>query len=74
MTSTEMFLLICIGVIIVGSGAILYLALAGTAIIYSLGANESPKGRRIFFGILGVIMIIVFVCACIYLKRYGWPL
>lgn len=44
------------------------------AIIYSMGANESPKGRRIFFGVLGVVMIIAFVCASVYLHKYGWPL
>ena len=54
--------------------SILYLALAGLAIIYSMGANESPKGRRIFFGVLGVVMIVAFVCASIYLHKYGWPL
>lgn len=52
----------------------IYLALAGLAIIYSMGANESPKGRRIFFGVLGVVMIVAFVCASIYLHKYGWPL
>jgi len=55
-------------------GVILYLGLAGLAIIYSMGANESPKGRRIFFGVLGVVMIVAFVCASIYLHKYGWPL
>lgn len=48
--------------------------LAGTAIIYSLGANESPKGRRVFFGIPGVAMIIAFVCACVFFHKYGVPL
>lgn len=52
----------------------LYLALAGLAIIYSMGANESPRGRRIFFGVLGVVMIVAFVCASIYFHKYGWPL
>ena len=55
--------------IIVVLGVILYIALAGVAIIYSLGANKSPKGRRIFFGILGVAMIYVFVRMCIYLHK-----
>lgn len=58
MTNLEVIGIIALMVIIIGGGAILYLALAGTAIIYSLGANESPKGRRVFFGILGVAMIV----------------
>lgn len=45
MTNLEVIGIIALMVIIIGGGAILYLALAGTAIIYSLGANESPKGR-----------------------------
>lgn len=60
--------------ILIGGGVILYLALARLAIIYSMGANESPRGRRIFFGVLGVVMIVAFVCASIYLHKYGWPL
>lgn len=67
-------LLIVILLVVIGGGVILYLALAGLAIIYSMGANESPKGRRIFFGVLGVVMIVAFVCASIYLHKYGWPL
>ena len=67
-------LLIAVLLIIIGGGVILYLALAGLAIIYSMGANESPRGRRIFFGVLGVVMIVAFVCASIYLHKYGWPL
>lgn len=63
MTNLEVIGIIALMIIIIGGGTILYLALAGTAIIYSLGANESPKGRRVFFGILGVAMIIAFVCA-----------
>ena len=35
---------------------------------------ESPRGRRIFFGVLGVVMIVAFVCASIYFHKYGWPL
>lgn len=50
MTNLEVFGMIVILLIIIGGGVILYLALAGTAIIYALGANESPKGRRIFLG------------------------
>lgn len=73
MTNLEVFLLIVILLIVIG-GVILYLALAGLAIIYSMGANENPKGRRIFFGVLGVVMIIAFVCASIYFHKYGWPL
>lgn len=57
MTNLEVFGMIVILLIIIGGGVILYLALAGTAIIYALGANESPKGRRIFFGVLGLAMI-----------------
>lgn len=74
MTNLEVLLLIVILLVVIGGGVILYLALAGLAIIYSMGANESPRGRRIFFGVLGVVMIIVFVCASIYLHKYGWPL
>lgn len=74
MTNLEVFLLIVILLILIGGGVILYLALAGTAIIYAIGANDSPKGRRIFFGVLGLVMIIAFICASIYLYKYGWPL
>lgn len=62
MTNLEVFLLIAVLLILIGGGVILYLALAGLAIIYSMGANESPRGRRIFFGVLGVVMIVAFVC------------
>lgn len=58
MTNLEVFLLIVVLLILIGGGVILYLALAGLAIIYSMGANESPRGRRIFFGVLGVVMIV----------------
>lgn len=71
MTNLEVIGIIALMIIIIGGGTILYLALAGTAIIYSLGANESPKGRRVFFGILGVAMIIAFVCACVFFHKYG---
>lgn len=74
MTNLEVLLLIVILLVVIGGGVILYLELAGLAIIYSMGANESPRGRRIFFGVLGVVMIIAFVCASIYLHKYGWPL
>lgn len=74
MTNLEVLLLIVILLVVIGGGVILYLALAGLAIIYSMGANESPKGRRIFFDVLGVVMIIAFVCVSIYLHKYGWPL
>lgn len=74
MTNLEVFLLIVFLLVIICGGAILYLALAGLAIIYSMGANESPKGRRIFFGVLGVVMIIALVCASVYSHKYGWPL
>lgn len=67
MTNLEVFLLIAVLLILIGGGVILYLALAGLAIIYSMGANESPRGRRIFFGVLGVVMIVAlcvlpFIC------------
>lgn len=74
MTNLEVFLLIAVLLILIGGGVILYLALAGTAIIYAMGANDSPKGRRIFFGVLSLVMIIAFICASIYLHKYGWPL
>ena len=48
--------------------------IAGVAIIYCLGGNDSQRNRRIFFGILGVLMIYAFVCMCIHLAKYGWPL
>lgn len=73
MTNLEVFLLIVVLLILIGGGVILYLALAGLAIIYSMGANESPRGRRIFFGVLGVVMIVA-LCASIYFHKYGWPL
>ena len=44
-------------------GVACYVALAGIAVIYSLGANKSPKGRRIFFGILGSIRLYVYLFA-----------
>ena len=69
MTNLEVFLLIVVLLILIGGGVILYLALAGLAIIYSMGANESPRGRRIFFGVLGVVMIVAFVCASIYFSQ-----
>jgi hypothetical protein len=74
MTNLEVFGMIVILLIITGGGVILYLALAGTAIIYALGANESPKGRRIFFGVLGLAMMIAFIGASVYFHKYGWPL
>lgn len=74
MTNLEVVLLIVVLLILIGGGVILYLALAGLAIIYSMGANERQKGRRIFFGVLGVVMIIAFVCASVYLHKYGRPL
>lgn len=74
MTNLEVIGIIALMIIIIGGGTILYLVLAGTAIIYSLGANESPKGRRVFFGIPGVAMIIAFVCACVFFHKYGVPL
>lgn len=74
MTNLEVFLLIVILLVVIGGGVILYLALAGVSHYLSMGANESPKGRRIFFGVLGVVMIIAFVCASIYFHKYGWPL
>lgn len=61
-------------VLIILIGALLFLALAGTAIIYCLGSNQSPKGRRIFFGILGVVMIYAFICFCVFIAKNGWPL
>lgn len=48
MTNIEVFLLIVILLVVIGGGVILYLALAGLAIIYSMGANESPKGTPYF--------------------------
>lgn len=74
MTNLEVFLLIVILLVVIGGGVILYLALAGVSHYLFNGLNESPKGRRIFFGVLGVVMIIAFVCASIYFHKYGWPL
>lgn len=42
MTNLEVFLLIVVLLILIGGGVILYLALAGLAIIYSMGANITP--------------------------------
>lgn len=47
MTNLEVFLLIVVLLILIGGGVILYLALAGLAIIYSMGANES-QGDAVF--------------------------
>lgn len=44
MTNLEVFLLIVVLLILIGGGVILYLALAGVAIIYAIGAKDSPKG------------------------------
>lgn len=74
MTNLELIGFIALMVIIIGGGVILYLGLAGTAIIYALGANESPKGRRVFFGILGVVKIAALVCAWLFFRKYGLPL
>lgn len=74
MINLEVLALIVILLVVIGGGIILYLALAGLAIIYSMGANESPRSRRIFFGVMGVVMIIAFVCASVYLHKYGWTL
>lgn len=48
MTNLEVIGIIALMIIIIGGGTILYLALARTAIIYSLGANESPKAAGYF--------------------------
>lgn len=53
-------------------GAVTYLGAAGTAIMYALGTNDSPKKRRLAFGILGMVMVCGFVCAVIYLQKNGW--
>lgn len=53
-------------------GTFTYLGAAGTAIIYALRANDSPKKRRIAFGILGMAMVYGFVCAVIFLQKNGW--
>lgn len=53
-------------------GAVTYLGVAGTAIMYALGVNDSPKKRRLAFGILGMVMVCGFVCAVIYLQKNGW--
>ena len=58
MTNLEVIGIIALMVIIIGGGAILYLALAGT----------------VFFGIRGVAMIVAFVCACVFFHKYGVPL
>lgn len=68
------FLIMATLALVILIGGLTYLAIAGIAIIYSLGANDGPRNRRIFFGILGVLMIYAFVCVCIYLANYGWLL
>ena len=50
--------MIAVLLILIGGGVILYLALAGLAIIYSMGANESPRGRRIFFAMVGIVVLV----------------
>lgn len=62
-----------IGLVVI-LGAITYLGVTGTAIIYALGANDSPKKRRLVFGILGMVMFCGFVCAVIYLQKNGWAI
>lgn len=74
MTNLELMGFIALMVIIKVGGIILYLGLAGVAIIYALGANESPKGRRVFFGILGVAVIVAIIIAWVLFKKYGLPL
>lgn len=46
MTNIEVFLLIVILLVVIGGGVILYLALAGLAIIYSMGANKWKHTQR----------------------------
>lgn len=70
----QQFLIMGILALVILIGGITYLGIAGAAIIYCLGGNESPGHRRIFFGILGVLMIYAFVCMCIHMAKYGWPL
>lgn len=53
-------------------GATTYLGAAGTAIVYALGANDSPKKRRLAFGVLGMVLLCGFVCAVIFLQKNGW--
>lgn len=74
MTNLELIGFIALMVIVISGGVILYLGLAGVAIIYALGANESPKGRRVFFGILGVAMIAALIFAWVLFRKYGLPL
>lgn len=65
--------LLIMGIIaLVALGALTYLGAAGTAIMYAPGANDSPKKRRLAFGILGMVMVCGFVCAVIYLQKNGW--
>lgn len=74
MTNFEVFAWIVILLIIVVGGVLIYLGVAGTFIIYALGANESPKGRRIFLGVLGVAMVIALILSVAMVNKYGWPL
>lgn len=53
-------------------GAATYLGAAGAAIMYALGANDSPKKRRLAFGVLGMVLVCGFVCAVIFLQKNGW--
>ena len=41
-------------------GAVTYLGAAGMAIMYALGANDSPKKRRLAFGVLGMVFVRLF--------------
>lgn len=70
----EKFLVVGVMALVVILGAATYLGAAGTAIIYALGANDSPKNRRMVFDILGVVMIGAFICGMVYLTKNGWPL
>ena len=70
----QQILIMGILALVISIGGITYLGIAGAAIIYCLGGNGSPRNRRIFVGILGVLMIYAYVCMCIHLAKYGWPL
>lgn len=74
MTNLELVGFIIIMLIVISGATLIYTALAIEAIIYAIKSNESPKGRRIFFGIMGVVMIIASIYVYVYLQKHGFPL
>lgn len=58
-----------VAVVLFGSAA--YIAVAGTLIIYALGANEAKKEKRVILGLLGVFMFWLAIYTVIQIVRNG---